>query len=1574
MQRKTRTLTKPGWRQIMMLMMIIAALFASGISTALAAPKAQTGSVAVTVQDANGPYGANQIVYAFDGSTYFGASAITDASGIATFTLPDGSYRFATDVHGERYFSDTGNHCTVPTCTAVALTVPVFGTVDVTVENANGPIANQVVYAFDGAGSTYTGFSATTGAAGEPATFTLPTGAYTFASDDVNGARTFTTTACDVPTCTAATLTMPVIGAVDVTVADANGPIANQVVYAFDGTGSTYTGLSATTGAAGEPATFTLPAGQYQFASDDVNGTRTFSDTACDVPTCTAVTISMSVIGTVAVTVEDANGPLANQTVYAFDETGTTYTGFAAATGAAGEPAVFTLPTGAYTFASDDVNGTRTFTTTICDVPTCTTATLTMPVVEAVAVTVVDAANNLLTNQIVYAFDGTTYTGLSSETDAAGVAVFNLPAGSYRFATDVNGERYYSDAANHCTVPGCATATLTVQTTTLPAAVCAETGAGSRTCDLWATTGSITLPDGNAVTIWGYADSAAGAAQLPGPLLVVNEGDTVTVNLTNLLDEDTALYFPGFNMIPDLTGAAANGGTATYTFVADAPGTYRYEAGLLPNAQHQVAMGLVGVVIVRPSTAGQAYNSSTTAFDDEALVVLSEIDPALNNSTDPATFDMRDYAPKYWLINGLAYPHTEPIATAPGNRVLLRYVNVGLEHHTMSLIGLEQALLAEDANLYIYARKVVAETIAPGQTKDVLVTIPADTPGGAQLALHNSDMLLHNNNAPGFGGMLTFLTTPAGAPGSDEVGPATTAVSLSESPTDGTVDVTLTAIASDATTGNANIQAAEYYIDDTNGTPTAMTAGDGAFDTSTENIEGVLTAATIAALSPGDHTVYVRSQDALGNWGSFNFVTLRLEINDSGPATYGLTLMPNPSAGDVGVMLSGTADDSATGNGHIQAAEYFIDSVGADGSGTAMMINVDEPIASIDDTLSAATLGGLSEGVHTLSVHSQDSFGFWGPMATIDLEIDLSGPDTTNVIIEPNPNNGQLPINPSQYAARLDATISDPVSGQVQSNLYSAEFFIGAPGADGTGIPMYARDGLFNSPSEAAYAWISLVNINSLGEGSHTIYVHGRDASGNWGSFGTTVLVIDKGGPTVSGANAAPNPTAGATAVTLTAVAASGSPVDVAEWFVDADPGTGNGTPMTVTPNGGSYDLSATIDVSGWADGNYTLYVRARDTAGTWSGPDSVVLNVSTAAAVYGVSVSPAADAQSGAPGATVSYILDVTNTGNGTDTFDVTLAGNGWTTTVPTTVGPLADGATTQLTVDVTIPAGAADGDMDTVDVTVASQGDPGQTAVASLTTTASVTTVTDLLYFSTAGNYQVAGTGGAPDDADLYSWDGATFTRIFDASVAGLPGNADVDGLHVVDMDTFYVSFNDNNGVNVPGIGVVEDEDIVLYDAGVWSLYFDGGEVGLSDNNGEDVDAFTILADGSVLISGAGGVSVEPNTLGARSDEDVIQCTPTLTGPITACTWTVVFDGGDVGLSNNGGEDVNGIDWQAGTLYLTTVNDFSVAGLSGNGFDIFSCDGPTTGEATACAGFTLFFDGSVAGMINQIDAFDLP
>ncbi len=558
----------------------------------------------------------------------------------------------------------------------------------------------------------------------------------------------------------------------------------------------------------------------------------------------------------------------------------------------------------------------------------------------------------------------------------------------------------------------------------LPGTTCSAAGI-VRTCDLWATTGTLTLPVGSipaSVAIWGYASDNVSPAGLPGPTLIAEAGETLEINLTNNLSEATSLSIRGLSGPSDTTGVGA-GGTKTYTYVNLQPGTYLYEAGPTPNGERQIAMGMYGVLIVRPSGAPlQAYGPAST-FDDEAVLVTSEIDPALNAA--PTTYDLRNFSPKYFLFNGKAYPDTAPIDTNAGRKVLLRLVNAGLENHSVGVLGLRYRVLSIDAKPFAQPHTAVAETLSAGQTADVLVTMPASAPSSMKYAVYDSNLRLLNNGQ-GFGGMLTFLTTPAGGLLPDMTGPSSNSLLLTPSSTNGSVSVAFNATLSDVASGNGNIVAAEYFVG-TTGTNGSGTSMSGSFGSPTANVNATLSTAFLGTLSSGNHNIYIHGQDAAGNWGSFNFVTLNLD--KQGPATGSLQATPNISNGSVNVALSGSANDTATGNSNITAAEYFIDASGANGTGTVMTVNQTAPIASVTATLSAATVNALSQGNHQAFIHSQDAFGNWGAFTAVQFSVDKTGPAVGGLQLRPNPNNGTLAYSPSIQSVRLDASFSEPGAG-----------------------------------------------------------------------------------------------------------------------------------------------------------------------------------------------------------------------------------------------------------------------------------------------------------------------------------------------------------------------------------------------------------------------------------------------------------------------------------------------------------------------------------------------------------------
>jgi uncharacterized membrane protein len=104
------------------------------------------------------------------------------------------------------------------------------------------------------------------------------------------------------------------------------------------------------------------------------------------------------------------------------------------------------------------------------------------------------------------------------------------------------------------------------------------------------------------------------------------------------------------------------------------------------------------------------------------------------------------------------------------------------------------------------------------------------------------------------------------------------------------------------------------------------------------------------------------------------------------------------------------------------------------------------------------------------------------------------------------------------------------------------------------------------------------------------------------------------------------------------------------------------------------------------------------------------------------VEVTPLVDARTAIIGHSVVYILDVKNTGNAVDTFNVSFESMGdWTTTIlPETITDLAPGATATFTVTVVIPLTAQHHQTDVSLIRVASAGNPAVVVTIQATTTA--------------------------------------------------------------------------------------------------------------------------------------------------------------------------------------------------------------------------------------------------------------
>lgn len=324
---------------------------------------------------------------------------------------------------------------------------------------------------------------------------------------------------------------------------------------------------------------------------------------------------------------------------------------------------------------------------------------------------------------------------------------------------------------------------------------------------------SKTMPDGKVVWMWGYGlDGASCTPTVPGPHLVVPAGDNnLTISLRNTLGQPVSIMIPGlataespafFNdaqgrsRVRSLVHETAPGTTSSYSFSAK-PGTYLYQSGT--HSAVQVQMGLYGAV-TSDAAAGQAY--SGVSYDNEVVMLYSELDPAMHDAVagavadDPATTvdetiptygtaagptSMIGYHARYFLVNGEPYTAAtaDIVAGNTGTRTLIRFLNAGLETHAPMLQGQHLSLVAEYGNAYPYPRSRYSTLLSAGQTRDAIFT-PMAT---GRYPLWDRRLRLTNNTMSGLGGMMSVLAVGAATPVNPPVANDDAAATIEDTPT-----------------------------------------------------------------------------------------------------------------------------------------------------------------------------------------------------------------------------------------------------------------------------------------------------------------------------------------------------------------------------------------------------------------------------------------------------------------------------------------------------------------------------------------------------------------------------------------------------------------------------------------------------------------------------------------------------------------------------------------------------------------------------------------------------------------------
>jgi hypothetical protein len=327
------------------------------------------------------------------------------------------------------------------------------------------------------------------------------------------------------------------------------------------------------------------------------------------------------------------------------------------------------------------------------------------------------------------------------------------------------------------------------------------------------------------------------ATALPIPQLTAVEGDTLIIHLRNNLPaagtpvyvappavvapavytEPVSVVIPGQpgalsptwtdgttgnrtalpQRVRSFTKETAQQSQADYTFGPLKAGSYLIESGTHPAVQ--VQMGLYGVLVVQPTTLGRAYADPSSAFDSQVTLLFSEIDPVLHaaiaagtygaaptsaNPADPAALlpaswltSTIAYHPKYFLVNGKPYTTTSPSTQigATNTKVLLRFLNAGLETKVPLMQGQYVSVIAEDGHFLSAggftgsppnlvpascpaAKSQYSVLLPAAKTIDAIFVTPS-TP--LSIPLYDRRLNLTNNGVSP-GGIFAILTTTGG--------------------------------------------------------------------------------------------------------------------------------------------------------------------------------------------------------------------------------------------------------------------------------------------------------------------------------------------------------------------------------------------------------------------------------------------------------------------------------------------------------------------------------------------------------------------------------------------------------------------------------------------------------------------------------------------------------------------------------------------------------------------------------------------------------------------------------------------
>ena len=209
------------------------------------------------------------------------------------------------------------------------------------------------------------------------------------------------------------------------------------------------------------------------------------------------------------------------------------------------------------------------------------------------------------------------------------------------------------------------------------------------------------IAPGLTIKAWGYNQST------PGPTIEATEGEHVRIYVTNKLPEPTTVHWHGVFVPNGMDGVAGltqepipPGKTFKYEFVFDRAGTFMYHPHV--DEMTQIALGMMGMIVVHPRSGEGARVRDYALMTHEMMVPIGahRADPLAMNDFNVLTF------------NGKSFPATEALVAEVGDRVRIRFGNLGpMDHHPIHLHGHAVEVVATDGGTVPPSARVPETTV-----------------------------------------------------------------------------------------------------------------------------------------------------------------------------------------------------------------------------------------------------------------------------------------------------------------------------------------------------------------------------------------------------------------------------------------------------------------------------------------------------------------------------------------------------------------------------------------------------------------------------------------------------------------------------------------------------------------------------------------------------------------------------------------------------------------------------------------------------------------------------------------------